>query len=208
MIELFTSQGCSSCPPAEASLSEFVDDPRLWREIVPVAFHVDYWDNLGWHDTWANPAHSARQATYRNTGNVRAVYTPGFVVNGKEWRASRGRLPNADRVGELSLLVHGQHVSARYLPISEVKEPLQLNAVILGIGVINEITAGENRGRILTQDFVVLSHDQELSHNRRWEMELPPYPKPPRGRLALAAWVSLIDDQAPLQATGGWISRE
>ena len=209
VIELFTSQGCSSCPPAEAWLSEFVHDPRLWREIIPVAFHVDYWDNLGWRDAWSKPAHSVRQRRYRDDGNIRAVYTPGFVVNGEEWRVSRVRLPSApEGVGRLSLRVRGQRVLARYLPISEVKKPLQLNVVILGTGVTNEITAGENRGRVLTQDFVVLSHDQELSYNGRWEIELPTYPKPPRGRLALAAWISRIDDQAPLQATGGWISRE
>src|SRR5207302_322482 len=54
LLELFTSEGCSSCPPAEASLGRLVNDPRLWHEFVPVAFHVDYWDQLGWKDPFAS----------------------------------------------------------------------------------------------------------------------------------------------------------
>ena len=59
LVELYTSEGCSSCPPAEAWMNQLQDDPRLWREIVPVAFHVDYWDYIGWPDRFAVPAHSA-----------------------------------------------------------------------------------------------------------------------------------------------------
>src|SRR5207237_177518 len=54
LLELFTSEGCSSCPPAEASLAQLVKDSRLWRAFVPIAFHVDYWDRLGWKDPFAS----------------------------------------------------------------------------------------------------------------------------------------------------------
>src|SRR5436309_15974793 len=54
LIELFTSEGCSSCPPAEAWLSKLKSDPRLWKDFVPLAFHVDYWDHLGWRDPFAS----------------------------------------------------------------------------------------------------------------------------------------------------------
>ena len=53
LLELFTSEGCSSCPPAEAWLSKLKADPRLWKDFVPLAFHVDYWDHLGWRDPFA-----------------------------------------------------------------------------------------------------------------------------------------------------------
>ena len=70
MVELFTSQGCSSCPPAERWLNSYAQDEKLWSEIIPIAFHVDYWDKLGWPDVFANKAYSARQ--YRHRQRVRS----------------------------------------------------------------------------------------------------------------------------------------
>lgn len=64
LIELFTSQGCSSCPPADRWLNSFTDDPRLWKEIVPIAFHINYWDRLGWKDPFATEKFTERQYNY------------------------------------------------------------------------------------------------------------------------------------------------
>src|SRR6266436_651609 len=64
LIELYTSEGCSSCPPAEAWLSQLKADPRLWKDFVPLAFHVDYWDYLGWRDPFASKEWTARQYRY------------------------------------------------------------------------------------------------------------------------------------------------
>src|SRR5437867_10582189 len=64
LLELYTSEGCSSCPPAEAWLSKLKDAPGLWRDFVPIAFHVDYWDSLGWKDPFAIKAYSERQRDY------------------------------------------------------------------------------------------------------------------------------------------------
>ncbi|MCP5161451.1 MAG: DUF1223 domain-containing protein, partial [Hahellaceae bacterium] len=86
LLELFTSEGCSSCPPADAWLSTLQHDPRLWRDFIPVAFHVDYWDRLGWKDTLASPAYSHRQQVYQQQKLTSGVYTPGFVLAGEEWR--------------------------------------------------------------------------------------------------------------------------
>jgi hypothetical protein len=61
LLELYTSQGCSSCPPAERWLNTYIDNNKLWREVVPVAFHVDYWDYIGWQDTFAAAAYGERQ---------------------------------------------------------------------------------------------------------------------------------------------------
>jgi hypothetical protein len=78
LLELFTSQGCSSCPAADKLLGEFANDPSLVALSVP----IDYWDYLGWKDTLANPAHSARQRAYARVRGDRQVYTPQIVVNG------------------------------------------------------------------------------------------------------------------------------
>jgi hypothetical protein len=77
-LELFTSQGCSSCPPADKLLGELAADPSLVAMSVP----IDYWDYLGWKDTLADPAHSARQRAYAHVRGDRQVYTPQMVVNG------------------------------------------------------------------------------------------------------------------------------
>jgi hypothetical protein len=78
VIELFTSQGCSSCPPADKLLAQFVTDPSL----IPISLPIDYWDYLGWKDTLADPRNSARQRAYSRVRGDREVYTPQVVVNG------------------------------------------------------------------------------------------------------------------------------
>ena len=83
LLELFTSEGCSSCPPAESWLSQLKQKPELWSGFVPVAFHVDYWDYLGWRDKWASQQFSDRQRDYAQAWGSDSVYTPGFVLNGK-----------------------------------------------------------------------------------------------------------------------------
>src|SRR6266851_3411915 len=78
LLELFTSQGCSSCPAADKLLGELSGDPALVALSVP----IDYWDYLGWKDTLASPAHSARQRGYARVRGDRQVYTPQIVING------------------------------------------------------------------------------------------------------------------------------
>ena len=86
LVELYTSEGCSSCPPADAFLTRLTTHRDLWTRIVPVAFQVDYWDHLGWTDPLARPAYSDRQRRLVRNGKARAVYTPSFFVDGQEWR--------------------------------------------------------------------------------------------------------------------------
>src|ERR1700676_1589940 len=85
LLELFTSEGCSSCPPAEAWLGKLKSDDRLWKDFVPIAFHVDYWDGLGWKDRFAQPEWTRRQNSYAVRWGGSSVYTPGFVLDGREW---------------------------------------------------------------------------------------------------------------------------
>jgi hypothetical protein len=78
VVELFTSQGCSSCPPADALLGDLAHDPSL----VAISLPIDYWDYLGWKDTLAEPRHTARQKAYAHARGDGQVYTPQVVVNG------------------------------------------------------------------------------------------------------------------------------
>ncbi len=208
LIELFTSQGCSSCPPAERWLGSLQRDPRLWKEIIPVAFHVDYWDYIGWKDRLAKPAFSERQRRYKGENGLRAVYTPGFLVNGMEWRRWFGlnRIPVSDAsTGELQLKLEDKTVQARYRPPTTEVTPLILNVAILGVGLVADIKHGENAGRKLPQDFVVLEYLHRRSPNGQWNIQLPALHPEDGSRLAIAAWVNHADNLKPLQAVGGWL---
>ncbi len=79
VVELFTSQGCSSCPPADAMMHELATRD----DVIALALHVDYWDYIGWKDEFADPAHAKRQRGYAVEGGRRSVYTPQMIINGE-----------------------------------------------------------------------------------------------------------------------------
>ena len=79
VLELYTSEGCSSCPPADKYISELKSHPGLWTSLIPVAFHVDYWNYIGWEDRFSSPEYSARQRRYARSKNLKTVYTPGCI---------------------------------------------------------------------------------------------------------------------------------
>lgn len=80
VLELYTSQGCSSCPPADALLAELADRPG----VIGLALHVDYWDYLGWKDSFGSAAHTARQRAYAKAARKRSIYTPQMIVQGQD----------------------------------------------------------------------------------------------------------------------------
>jgi hypothetical protein len=213
LLELYTSEGCSSCPPADRWLSTLRDDPRLWRLVVPVAFHVDYWDYLGWRDRFADPAHAERQRTLAGQGLLSIVYTPGLVLDGKEWRAwHRWRRLQLEaprpRSGRLRLEIERNTVRASFRPADPPRSALELHIALLGFGLETAVEAGENRGRALAHDFVALGHEVLPMHlqNGEWRA-IARLADPGQGpaRLATAAWISRDGDERPLQATGGWL---
>jgi hypothetical protein len=212
LIELYTSEGCSSCPPADRWLSRLKDDPRLWKQIVPAAFHVDYWNYLGWHDRFADARFSKRQGEYQRHGYLKTVYTPGIMKNGREWRGWRnGDIPlsrNVDQAGILKITIEDDNASAEFIPARRELSRLTLNLALLGSHLSTRVAAGENAGKILKHDFVVMDFQQFTQSSRgdqfRWQL-----PELLRGASqdtsAIALWVTAVDDPTPLQATGGWI---
>ncbi len=201
MLELFTSEGCSSCPPAEEWFSKLHDAPGLWTQFVPMAFHVDYWDYLGWKDAFASAAHTKRQRQYAAQWRAGSVYTPGFVMNGEEWRGNRLALPKAEPEGELTL-TRGAEDSwlLNFDPVQGNKEGLVFHLALLG-SATSRVTAGENSGRTLQHDFTVLNHVVSAGSNGRALLKMG---ADARGK-AVAGWVSRGADQAPVQAVGGWL---
>jgi len=204
LLELYTSQGCSSCPPAERWLNAWVDDDRLWTAVVPVALHVDYWDYLGWADPYASAANSERQRDLVRAGLAHSVYTPGFFLNGREWRGWTLRVPpraSGKDAGSLVAVIDEHGLTATF---PQHGEPLELHVVLLGCGIESPVTRGENRNRTLRQEFVALTHDVQTSSDGRWRVALPATDAAVR-RLGIALWVSPAGDVRPLQATGGWL---
>ena len=207
LIELYTSQGCSSCPPADNWLSKLKNEPNLWNEFVPVAFHVDYWDYLGWKDRFSKQEYSDRHRLHKYQGNTKVVYTPGFFLNGKEWRSRFGRkIPkqNNHPAGTLKAILNGQILIASYNPIRNSKN-ITLNVGILGFNFKTPIKSGENSNRVLNEDFVLLKHLKKTSTNNNWSIELPNLITPGTNKHALALWVSEGNNLISLQATGGWL---
>jgi hypothetical protein len=213
VVELFTSQGCSSCPPADAWLRRFVQDPGLWRQVVPLAFHVDYWDYLGWQDRFAAKAYSRRQRDYRQSGGLGSVYTPGVLVNGHEWRGwYRGQpLPATDAVppGRLKLEVEPERFAIIRLSQTSplARKGLRAHLAVLGSGLTSRIGGGENSGRELAEAFVVLGQSTAAARGAdgTWRLAWPALKARDADRLAVAAWLSRGDNPTPLQAVGGWL---
>ncbi len=208
LLELFTSEGCSSCPPADAWFSKLKDEPGLWRDFVPIAFHVTYWDHLGWRDPFASKLWTARQHAYAARWKSSSVYTPGFVLNGREWRDRAVPAGGKEDAGVLKITVADNDVVKASFAGTEAGSPRhELHVARLGFDLNTNVKAGENRGRKLLHDFVVLSLATTPLKAEGTELRVPPaMAKTPAGsRAAIAAWVTKAGDLEPLQAVGGWL---
>jgi hypothetical protein len=159
VLELFTSQGCSSCPRADKLLAELANDERL----IPLTLAVDYWDYLGWRDTLALNAHTLRQKAYANTRGDRQVYTPQAVINGTKEVNGNDRYAIEHHVGKVTaaqtlpirvaLTRVGPHISV------EIGSGNGPPATVWVLPVISKspvaIERGENRGKTITYHNVV-----------------------------------------------------
>jgi hypothetical protein len=213
LLELYTSEGCSSCPPAEKWFSSLKTSSALWKNFVPVAFHVDYWDYLGWRDPWASRDFTDRQHGYARAWRSDSVYTPGFALNGKEWRAwsgSRSIPTSTAKPGILKVTSADlKNWAVTFAPTTASGETYEAHAALLASGLTSNVKAGENKGQRLEHDFIVtrlksvlLSSDGNKAQGG-FELTLP------QGKMAqssaLAIWVTRSGSLEPLQATGGWL---
>jgi hypothetical protein len=159
LVELYTSEGCDSCPPADRWLSSLKHRPDL----VALAFHVDYWDRLGWADRFASPVHTQRQAQQQRSNGARFSYTPQLVVDGRDqpgWRSLSLPSPDARTAiaastVQLKLVREGPRYSAQVVPGSGAPARLAAYWAVTEDGHVTTVKSGENRGATLTHDFVV-----------------------------------------------------
>lgn len=161
VVELFTSQGCSSCPDADAFLGEIAKRD----DVVALSFHVDYWNYIGWEDRFATPQTTARQAAYKETLGLAYVYTPQMVINGARHEVGSDRdavtraVARAQQNPGLRLPVTVEGDGAGGLRISIPAAPFEDEAVVwlatFDRKHATEVTAGENTGRTMVNHHVV-----------------------------------------------------
>lgn len=188
LLELYTSEGCDSCPPADRWVSALRERGLSSDRVVTLGFHVDYWNYLGWNDPFAKPLYSARQRAANQRNGSRTIYTPQMLLNGKDYRraavvddfarrldalareAPRSRISLRLRTGPLDTLsAEGTAEVADAASRSDARAYLALYENDLS----TQVTAGENRGKRLRHDYVV----REL---------VGPYPFDAHGSAALA----------------------
>jgi hypothetical protein len=169
VLELFTSQGCSSCPPADALLSEIGTGP----DVVALAFHVDYWNDLGWADPFSQEAWTARQRNYGRAFGGGRVYTPQLVVEGKtdvvgsnraaaeraiadaRKRPSRGAVEITIAKAAAPAPAGSVSLVARWELVDAPARNLQVLLAVTESGLRTPVVRGENGGQTLASDFVV-----------------------------------------------------
>jgi hypothetical protein len=165
LLELYTSEGCNSCPPADRWVSRLPANGLKPDKLVVLAFHVDYWDRLGWPDRFAQARFSRRQQELNDRNRSRVVYTPQLVLNGKDYRRS-GDDELARRVAELNrdkpraairldLAAAGERLNVTGTWTSTEAGDARAWLALYENRLSTEVRAGENRGKRLEHDFVV-----------------------------------------------------
>ena len=206
VVELYTSEGCSSCPPADRWLTSLKSNPKLFKSFVPVAFHVDYWDYIGWKDELALPQNSNRQRQHKFDNNINSVYTPGVLKAGKEWRRWNGVTieDSADKVGSLNLEIMGNNLNAHFDSVE--KGEFKLVVALLGMNIETKVLSGENKGEILRHDFVVLNVQSFQANQGTWKESIgSEFFESNHKNTAFVAWVEKTDNPAPVQAVGTYL---
>jgi hypothetical protein len=156
VLELYTSEGCSSCPPADKWLSG-LKAAAARGHVVAQAFHVGYWDDIGWVDRFAAPVHTQRQRDIAAANGQRGIYTPQLVRNGRDWRDYGGALagkPEAARAAIQMRRTEADAFEATVVPEAGVRQ-WTAYWTVTEHGHASKVKAGENAGAFLQHDFVV-----------------------------------------------------
>lgn len=222
LLELYTSEGCSSCPPADEWLSNLPDKGLGADKLVPLSLHVDYWNYIGWRDPYSSSQYTARQREVAWRNRLSSIYTPQMVLNGQDYRAWRRQdirrrvedtnaLPATVKLvmswseqqtgGDKSLSVR---VNAQFNSLLAVSSQPVVNLAVFENRLVSRVDAGENDGRTLEHDFVVRRLFKYPFANRRdvftRQLSLPMNEGWNRNRLGLALFVQDSQSGEVLQA--------
>ncbi|MDF1854861.1 thioredoxin family protein [Pseudooceanicola sp.] len=178
VVELYTSQGCSSCPPADAFLGRLA--PR--NDIIALALHVDYWDYIGWKDIFADPKYTQRQKSYARFAGRRSVYTPQMVIHGQDdvvgthpMDVSELVMKHAKTAARVKLAIarlHPGKVEIKANALSPIGEALVVQLIRYRPSTKVQILSGENAGQTLTYANVVTEWHQIADWDSRQPLSL------------------------------------
>lgn len=173
VVELYTSQGCSSCPPADA----YFGKELVGRDdVIALALHVDYWDYIGWKDDFASPAYSERQRNYARAANKRSVYTPQMVIAGEDHVVGnrpadvQGNLSKNSGQGshiDLDVARNGDRLTIELSSETSGRDPMVVQVVRYSPKETRNIKRGENAGRTLSYHNIVTSWEEVGTWNGR-----------------------------------------
>lgn len=218
LLELYTSEGCSSCPPADRWLSRLKDSDLTGTQLIPLAFHVSYWDYIGWKDRFASQDHDRRQRNQAALANSRTVYTPQFMLNGRDFRGLRNFDSELRRINDepasLGLRMTAVTAQPDRLDVrvdagsaGESIDDVAIHIALYENALGSDVSDGENEGEHLRHDFVVRRfytpqlHDstkagttvrQSIRFEKNWRME----------NMGIVAFAQDMDSGEVLQAVG------
>jgi hypothetical protein len=219
VVELFTSEGCSSCPPADDLLGELVKDARATGgPVYALSFHVDYWNHIGWADPYSDAAYSRRQSQYQRAFRNNQVYTPQMVVNGRAEFVGSDRVKAGQAVAAALAKAATAKVTTKVAGVEKGRDSSTLrvsysvegapagavlNLAVVEAGLSTRVPRGENAGRSLRHENVVRAF-QTLPLDGRAEgaaeVTIPAMVK--MGNATVIAYVQRPDDMAVLGAAG------
>ena len=183
VLELFTSQGCSSCPPADALLAEYAAAHN--EHIIPLSFHVDYWNRLGWADPFSDKIYSERQQWYSTHLPKGSVYTPQLIVNGRGEAVGNNRktvgslvqnelsVQNKETISVADITIDRNALSFHYRSTNSNKQQV-VNIALIQKQATTSVKAGENKGVTITNHNIVRSFATlPINHEGSGSINLP-----------------------------------
>ncbi len=213
VVELYTSEGCSSCPPADRFLSGLGETEQA-DQIIPMAFHVDYWNYIGWNDPFSKAQYTERQRGVARVNKQSSIYTPEFVVDGVE---SRGASQITRKIqaalqakAEADITLNVADIDTDQLLATVTVDEIQYQGsdtpviymAIVENDLSNNIDAGENNGLTLEHNYVVrhLSEQQETNNGKTHKFDVALDPDWNRSAIGVSVVVRLRDSGRTLQA--------
>ena len=210
VVELYTSEGCSSCPPADRWLSRLIEAPKDELDVLALAFHVDYWNYLGWEDRFSSAAYTKRQRQLGANNRQRTIYTPEFFVNGKEARGSNNILKKIQQANQMPSVLDlkltvSRNPSGLVLELQAegsegIDSTVHHRFLVYENNLSTDVERGENSGETLTHEQVVryMSKAQKLHQQNLYRIDIDPDWEPEN--IGVAVLVTTPGSQQYLQA--------
>ncbi len=182
VLELFTSQGCSSCPPADELLKRV--QKNATSPVIALSYHVDYWNYIGWEDPFSKAAYTEKQSKYNHKFNSRSNYTPQIVVNGREHLvgsnapmlyskiSTYSRKPLSNSITLSDLQIEKSNITFNYSMAGPI-ESRNIRAVLIVEQRDTNVARGENKNRKLSNSNIVVAEEQKLVESKEGRLELP-----------------------------------